>query len=154
MILEALFANDSALMGHKESDLQLIADKLVEASHLFSLTISLGKTEVLLWSAPGSTILSPLLSIEGATLKTVERFKYLGSIISSECLLDKEISERICKTIQALGYLCAWVLNQFNIWHSTKLKVYKAFVLTTLFYGCETWMLYRRQSLTELRPQA
>ena len=74
MILKELFANDYALMAHKESDLQLIVDKFAEPSCLFGLTIGLGITEVLLQPAPGSTALSPLISIEGTTLKTVEEF--------------------------------------------------------------------------------
>ncbi|KAK6171800.1 hypothetical protein SNE40_018229 [Patella caerulea] len=39
IILEALFADDCALMAHKESDLQLITDKFAEASLLSGLTI-------------------------------------------------------------------------------------------------------------------
>ena len=44
IFLDVLFAYDCVLMAHKESDLQLIVDKFAEASHLFGLTISLGKT--------------------------------------------------------------------------------------------------------------
>ncbi|KAL8566698.1 hypothetical protein ACOMHN_050347 [Nucella lapillus] len=47
LILEALFANDCALMGHTESALQHIVNKFAEAPCQFGLTISLGKTEVL-----------------------------------------------------------------------------------------------------------
>ena len=43
-----------------------------------------------------------------------------------------------------LGRLRAKVLNHQNICHSTKLKVYRAVVLTSLLYGCKTWTLYRR----------
>ena len=39
--------DDCALMAHTEVDLQLIVSKFAEASQLFGLTISLGKTEVL-----------------------------------------------------------------------------------------------------------
>ncbi|PFX23720.1 LINE-1 retrotransposable element ORF2 protein [Stylophora pistillata] len=46
LILEALFADDCALMAHTESTLQLTVDKFAEASRLFGLTISLGKTEL------------------------------------------------------------------------------------------------------------
>ncbi|XP_076028432.1 uncharacterized protein LOC143017527 [Oratosquilla oratoria] len=45
LILEAFFADDCALMAHKESDLQLIVDKFPEGARLFGLTISLGKIE-------------------------------------------------------------------------------------------------------------
>ena len=109
----------------------------------FDLTISVGKTEVLLQPTPGSAAVSPSISIEGTTLKTVD-FKYLGSIICSDGSLDKDISARICKANLALGYLHTYALNQHNTWQSTKLKVYKATVLTSLFYGCETWTLCRK----------
>ena len=42
-VLEALFANDCALMAHTESDLQIIINKFAEASRPFGLTTSLGK---------------------------------------------------------------------------------------------------------------
>ncbi|XP_076063461.1 uncharacterized protein LOC143038321 [Oratosquilla oratoria] len=92
LILEALFADDCALMPHKESDLQLIVD----------------------------------------------------NTISNDGILDKQISARICKASQALGRLRTQVLNQRNFRLSIKLKVYRAVVLTSLLYGCESWTLYRR----------
>ena len=74
----------------------------------------------------------------------VEHFKYLGSTISCDGSLDKKLGTRIGKASQALGRLRNRVLNQHNITLSTKLKVYYAVVLSSLFYGCETWTLYRR----------
>ena len=82
------------------------------------------------------------LNYETLKLKTVDDFKYLGSVISGDGTLDKEINARICKASQALGRMRVRVLNQHSIRLSTKLKVYKAIVL--LLYGCETWTLYRR----------
>ena len=93
-ILEALFADDCALMAHTEPDLQFV-NKFAEASRLFGLTISLGKTEVLLQRAPVSNALPPSITIDGTELKTVEDFKYLGSAISCDGTIDKEISARI-----------------------------------------------------------
>ena len=144
MVLEALFADDCALMAHKETDLQFIVNKFAEASRLFGLTISLGKTEVLFQPAPTSIAAPPSISIEGTQLKTVDDFKYLGSTISNDGSLDKEINARICKASQALGRLRARVLNQHNIQLSTKLKVYRTIVLTSLLYGCETWTVYKK----------
>ena len=131
-------------MAHSESDLQIIVNKFAEASRLFGLTISLGKTEALFQPAPAAVAHRPTISIDGTQLKTVDDFKYLGSVISSDGNLDKEISARICKASQALGRLKTRVLSQHNIRQSTKLKVYRAVVFTSLLYGCETWTLYRR----------
>jgi len=43
LILDALLADDGALMAHSESDLQTIVDRFAEASQLFGLTISQAK---------------------------------------------------------------------------------------------------------------
>lgn len=115
LILEALFAEDYVLIAHKESDLQLIINKFAESSRLFGLTFSLGNTEVLVQSAPDSTAPPPLVSIEGAELKSMEDFKHLGSVISSDGTLDKEINAMFCKASQALGRLRSRVLSQHNI---------------------------------------
>ena len=69
-VLEALFADDCALMEHRESDLQTIVNKFAEASHLFGLTISLGKTEVLFQPAPAAGAHGPTISIDGTQLRT------------------------------------------------------------------------------------
>jgi transcription termination factor 2 len=111
---------------------------------MFGLTISLGKTEVLLQPAPNTTPPQPCITIDGTQLKNVDTFKYLGSTISSDGTLDKEIAARIQKASQALGRLRTKVLQHKDIRLSTKLKVYNAIVLPSLLYGCETWTLYRR----------
>lgn len=43
---ETLFADDSALLVHKDSSLWLMLNKFLEAAMLLSLIISLNKTEV------------------------------------------------------------------------------------------------------------
>jgi hypothetical protein len=131
-------------MAHQENHLQTIVDKFSEAAKLFGLTISLGKTEVLLQPAPNTTPPQPCITIDGTQLKNVDTFKYLGSTISSDGTLDKEIAARIQKASQALGRLRTKVLQHKDIRLSTKLKVYNAIVLPSLLYGCETWTLYRR----------
>ena len=122
-------------MAHRESDLQIIVNKFAEASRLFGLTISLGKAEVLFQPLPAAVAHRPTISIDGTQLKTVDDFKYFGSVISSDGSLDKEISALICKASQALGRLKTRVLDQHSIRQSAKLKVYRAVVLTSLLYG-------------------
>ena len=144
LIQEALFADDCALMVHKSGDLQSMLNSLSDASKQFGLTISLGKTEVLFQSAHNSIAPQPAISIDDAELKVVNSFKYLGSIISNDGSLDKEIASRISKVSQALGRLRSRLLNHHNVTSDTKLKVYRADILSSLLYGCETWTVYRR----------
>ena len=84
------------------------------------------------------------ISIDNVELKVVDSFKYLGSMISNDGSLDKEIASRISKASQALGRLRNRLLNHHNVTLDTKLKIYRAAVLSSLFYGCETWTVYRR----------
>ena len=144
LILEALFADDCALMAHKENHLQVIVDRFADAARLFDLTISLGKTEVLVQPEPNTIRPQPAVTIDEVQLKCVDSFKYLGSTISADESLDKEITSRIQKASQALGRLRVKVLQQKGITLSTKLTIYRAVVLPSLLYGCETWTLYRR----------
>lgn len=144
LIQEALFADDCALVAHTESDLQLMLDRFSDASRLFGLSISLGKTEVLYQPAPNTNSIAPIIVIDGTQLANVEQFKYLGSTISHDGSLDREIDARVSKASQALGRLRNRVLCQHNIRLKTKLRVYNAVVLPSLLYGSESWTLYRK----------
>ena len=111
LILEALFADSSALMAHRESRLKLVFNRFAEASRLFGLTISICKDEVLHQSAPGTAAPSPKTSIDGIQVKVVENLMYFGSTTSCDGYLDKEIYIRICRASQALGCLHTGMLN-------------------------------------------
>ena len=144
LIQEALFADDCALMAHKPGDLQAMLNSFSDASKQFGLSISLEKTEVLFQLAPNSVTPQPAVFIDDVELKVVDSFKYLGSMVSVDGSLDKEIAYRISKASQALGRLRNRLLNHHNVTLDTKLKVYRAVVLSSLLYGCETWTVYRR----------
>lgn len=92
---------------------------------------------------PNFDTLEPTIFIDDTELKNVDHYKYLGSVISSDGFLGKEIIVRISKASQALVRLCHGVLNNHNITLSTKLKVYNAIVLTSLLYDCKAWTLYQ-----------
>ena len=139
----AAFSITNGVKQGYDSDLQMMLNKFSVASKAFGLTISISKTEVLHQPAPNTTPVEPNICIDDTPLANVDSFKYLGSIISNDGSLDKEITSRISKASQALGRLRTKVLNHHNICLSTKMKVYRAVVLTSLLYECETWTLYR-----------
>ena len=139
LVRDFLFADDSAVASHSEEDLQCLADCFSIAAKAFGLTISIKKTEVLCQAAP-----EPSAKIDGAALKNVEDFTYLGSCPSSSGGLDTEISRRLSKASSAFGRLWTRVWPERGTTQATKLAVYRAVVLPALLYGCETWTCYRR----------
>ena len=67
-------------------------------------------------------------------------FTYLGTIISSDGTIDRELSARILKASGAFNQLSNKLKNR-NIKSNTKIRIYKykAAVLTILLYGSEVW---------------
>ena len=56
------------------------------------------------------------------------------------------MNSRLAKASAAFGRLRPTVWERSGISLATKLKVYKAVVITTLLYACETWTVYRRHA--------
>jgi hypothetical protein len=78
------------------------------------LKINHGKTEYL------GTDHSEELQINGNTIPTVKRFKYLGETVQVNGSSDLEIEERISETKRVISLLVL-ILCTINILHSTKI---------------------------------
>ena len=87
--------------------------------------------------APATCGTEPSISIDDATLKNVENFAYLGSCLSSDANLDKDC--RLSKASNSFGRLWSRVWNERGLKEETKIAVYRAVVLSSLLYGCESW---------------
>ena len=146
IVRDFLFADDCALAAHSEEDLQELADCFATAAKSFGLTVSIKKTEVLRQLAPNTARPPPSITMDGNALKNVDTFKYLGSCINSAANLDDEVLCRISRASQAFGRLHTRVWHERGISIKTKLSVYRAVVLPSLLYGCETWTCYRRHT--------
>lgn len=144
IVRDFLFADDCALAAHSEEDLQQLADCFATAAKSFGLTVSIEKTEVLRQLAPNTARPPANISMDGNVLKNVDTFKYLGSCINSAANIDDEVLCRISRASQAFGRLHTRIWHERGISIKTKLKVYRAVVLPSLLYGCETWTCYRR----------
>ena len=144
LLRDFLFADYCAIAAPSEAALQRLADHLSSATKAFGLTISIKKTEVLCQPAPKTTTPAPYITIDGAKLNCVDHFCYLGSNLSADGSLDKEITCRISKASRSFGRLQSRVWRARGILSQTKIAVYRAIVLPSLLYGCETWTCYRR----------
>ena len=101
------------------------------------------KTEVVHQPAPGKPNSEPTITVNGQKLQVVDKFTYLGSTLSIALHFDDEVTARTAKASVAFGRLRTNVCEQNGIRLDTKLKVYKAVVLPTLFYACGTWTVYQ-----------
>ena len=100
LITELLVADDGALVIHTEETLQHIINHFSNAAKSFHLIISLKKTEVL-YKPPLSVAYSPPhISIDSTNLNAVEHFTYLGSVISNDATVSKDLDNHLSNGIK------------------------------------------------------
>ena len=139
-----LYADDLAENAKSEEKMQGAVDSMSKACDNFQLTISTKKTEVVHQPAPGKPYSEPTITVNGQKLQVVDKFTYLVSTLSRAVHIDDEVTARTGKASVAFGRLRTNVWERNGIRLYTKLKVYKAVVLPTLLYACETWIVYQR----------
>ena len=140
MISAHQYADDAAFPSYAADGLQRILDVMSETYLREGPIINTTKTEIL--STPSPDV--PTFSISGNQLKNSENFTYLGSSLSFSGDLTNEIQRHINLASSAFGRLSKRVFGNQNFTIHTKIVVYEAVVISTISYGCEKWVPYRR----------
>nr|VZH89068.1 unnamed protein product [Spirometra erinaceieuropaei] len=123
---ELLFADDRALNTTSEEEMQRSMDLFSAACENFGLVINTQKTVVMHQPPPNSATAPnapPQISVNGTQLQVVEKFPYLGSILSRNTKIDDEVANRISKASQAFGHLQSTVWNRHGFQLNTKLRI-------------------------------
>ena len=78
-------------------------------------------------------------TLNGSPLKLVDKFKYLGSNVSST---DTDINMRLAKAWTAIDRLS--VIWKSDLTDKMKRNFFQAAVMLILLYGCTTWTLTKQ----------
>ena len=140
-VREMLFVDDATLTAHSGEALQRLVNRFAHACREFEPTISLKKTNIIARDA--SQV--PSVKINDYTLEVVEDLTYLGSNISNNVSLDTEINRRIGKAVCTIAKLTKRVWENKMLSENTKMRIYQAYVLSTLLYCSESWTTYMCQ---------
>ena len=87
---------------------------------------------------------NPRIQINSNIIDCCNGFCYLGSMLSNDLSVDRELQSRVSKASAAFGCLENRVWRSHHLKIGTKIQVYKSMVLSVLLYGCETWTVHRR----------
>ena len=80
-----------------------------------------------------------IATLDGASLKLVDKFTYLGSSVSST---EKDINTRLTKAWTAIDRLS--IIWKSDLTDKMKCSFFQAVVVSILLYGCTTWTLTKR----------
>ena len=139
MISALQYADDAAFPCLTADRLQRSLDVMSEAYLCAGLIINTTKTEILSTSSSDA----PNFSINGNQLKNSDNFTYLGSNLSFSGDLTNEIQKRINFALSAFGRLSKRVFGNQDLTIHTRIVVYDAVVISTILYGCKTWVPYQ-----------
>ena len=134
------YADDhTVLIADSEENLQRLLDMTIEKSEEMGLTLNVKKTECMVISKKA---IAPSCNLQsrGQQIKLVKKFKYLGYMITSDGKCITAIKKRIATAKDAFQKL-SLILNNRNISMTTKFRVSKTYVWSTLTYGCECWTI-------------
>lgn len=149
-VTELQYADDCALIGDTSEHLQEILSEYACIYDALGLHINVNKTKIM--SIPHNLPHHPI-SVKNKPLEYVHQFNYLGSIMDDKAVLDSEIQSRLNAASRAYWRLKERVFNNHDLSIKTKIAVYRAVILPTLTYGCETWVPYKRHIKTLERCQ-
>ena len=152
-IRELQYADDNATPSQTADDLQRTANAYNAAYERFGMQVNTDKTKALIQHPPGQVLPNMNTTIDNQPLEEVDQFPYLGSILTSNPTCKKDVENRIRAAHAAYGRLSSRVFNNHSLTMGTKIMVFRAVVLCTLLYACETWTLYRNDIISLERFQ-
>ena len=133
------YADDAVLIAGSESELQELLNTVVDASLHRGLSINIKKTQCMVISKSKITPTCHI-HINNETIKQVEKFKYLGSTITSDGRNDAEIKIRIGMAKDAFQKMEKVIKNK-NITIETRNRILQCYVIPILTYGSECWTI-------------
>ena len=98
------------------------------------LHVNAHKTEYMCYNETGD-----ITTLDGTSLKLVDKFTYLGSSVSST---KKDIDTRLTMAWTAINRLS--IIWKSDLTDKIKHSFFQAAVVSILLYGCTTWTLTKR----------
>ena len=131
------YADDTALIADSKEKLQDLVHCLVRVSGERGLKLNVSKTKVMVITK-GHERIEANININGQVLEQVERYMYLGSIVTRDAGCVDEIKTRINIAKSAFNKVKHLVTNR-SISMNLRKRFIKSYVWSTLMYGCEAW---------------
>ena len=128
------YADDIAKLTNTPNQAKTQLHSLERAATGIGLHVNAHKTEFMRFNQTGD-----ISTLEGTSLKLVDKFTYLGSSVSST---EKDIDTRLTKAWTAIDKLS--IIWKSDLTDKMKRSFFLAAVVSILLYGCTTWTLRKR----------
>lgn len=130
------YADDTVILAKNMEDLQRLMDKVAECSEGYGLTLNIKKTKFMRISK--RNLRRESLMINGNEIQQMERYTYLGTMISSDNDYTNEIRIRIEKARTTFMKMKK-ILTNLTL--HLRFRLVKCYIFSTLLYGVEAWTM-------------
>jgi hypothetical protein len=114
-----------------------------KCTYLVGLEINIEKTKYMLLSRHQNVGQNWDIKIANRSLENVSQFKYLGTTVTNQNLMQEEINRRL-NSGNACYHSVQNLLSSRLLSKNLKIRIYKTIILPVVLYGCETWSLTLR----------
>ena len=142
-ITDADYSDDIALLANTPNQAETLLHSLERAAA--GIGLNAHKTEFMCFNQKGD-----ISTLDGTSLKLVDKFTYLGSSVSST---EKDIDTQLMKAWTAIDRLS--IVWKSNLTDKMKRSFFQAAVVSILLYGCTIWTLIHgwRRSSTAIKQE-
>ena len=133
-ITDADYVDDIAILANTPNHAETLLHSLERAAAGIDLHVNAHKKEYMCYNHTGN-----IFTLDGTSLKLVDKFTYLGSSVSSS---EKGIDTRLTKAWTAIDRLS--IIWKSDLTDKMKRSFFQAAVVSILLYGCTTWTLTKR----------
>ena len=88
--------------------------------------------------------LSHTMKVDNRSIERVEEFKYLGTTLTNENSIQKEIKSRL-KSGNACYHSAQNLFSSSLLSKYINIKIYRTIILPVVLCGCETWSMTLRE---------
>jgi len=137
------YADDVNILGGSIHTLKENAEGIITATRELGLEVSADKTKYMVLSRDQNAGRVQSVRIDNSTLENVEKFKYLGTILTNKNSIVEEIKS-ILRSGNACYHSVQNLLSSRLLSKNLKIKIFRNIILPVLLYGCEAWSLTLR----------
>jgi hypothetical protein len=133
------YADDIVALTHTLQEMRDFLDELSRCAGEVGLQINIAKTKLMRIQSTTTTRSSARgLSLNGEAIEEVDKFVYLGSVISVNGGADEDVRNRTRLASVAFSSLRrVWSSSRLSL--RLKMKIFNSNVKSVLLYGCESW---------------